>query len=103
MQLVIDVPDVFVKDISFGLTDPLTDLKMILAVKLIEIGRISTGRAAEWLGISKPRFLQESGRYGLSAFDVDEQTIDEDIAYVEHHHVSPHVEPCREKGEVYHA
>ena len=60
---------------------------MMLAVKLVEVGRISTGRAAEWLGISKPRFLQESGRYGLSAFDVDEQTIDEEIAHVANHHL----------------
>ena len=86
MQIVIDVPDTFMKEISFGFTDPLKDMRMMLAVKLIEIGRISTGRATEWLGISKPRFLQESGRHGLSAFDVDEQTIDEDIANAADHH-----------------
>ena len=86
MQIVLDVPDVFMKEISFGLTDPLKDIRMMLAVKLIEIGRISTGRAAEWIGMSKPRFLQESGRYGLSAFDVDDQTIDEEIAHVAAYH-----------------
>ena len=86
MQVVIDLPDAFVKEISSGFADPLKEIKMMLAVKLIEVGRISTGRAAEWLGISKPRFLQESGRYGLSAFDVDEQTLDEDVANVAPHH-----------------
>ncbi len=82
MQVVLDFPDAFIKEISFGFTDPLKDIRMMLAVKLIEIGRISTGRAAEWIGISKPRFLQESGRYGLSVFDVDEQSLDEDIEHV---------------------
>ena len=87
MQVVIDVPDVFVKEISYGFTDPAREVTFLLAVKLIEAGRISTGRAAEWLGISKPRFLHESGRYGLSAFDVDEETIDEDIENAAKHHI----------------
>ncbi len=86
MQVVLDLPDVFVKEISYGFTDPSREIKILLAVKLVEVGRISTGRAAEWLGISKPRFLHESSRYGLSAFDVDERTIDEDIANVGNHY-----------------
>jgi predicted HTH domain antitoxin len=52
---------------------------MLLAVKLVEMGRISTGRASEWVGITKPRFLQEMGRYGLSAFQIDEKTLEQDI------------------------
>jgi len=79
MKVVIDLPDSLLKEISFGFTDPEREIKFLLAVKLVEIGRISTGRAAEWMGISKPRFLQEMGRYGLSALPVDEETLKEDI------------------------
>jgi len=82
MRITIDVPDSFLKEISFGFIRPEIEIKFILAVKLIEAGRISTGRAAEWLGISKPRFLQEMGRYGLSAFPINEETIEEDIMNV---------------------
>jgi|LGVD01.1.fsa_nt_gb predicted HTH domain antitoxin len=82
MRVTIDVPDSFFKEISFGFIKPEREIKFILAVKLVEAGRISTGRAAEWLGISKPRFLQEMGRYGLSAFPIDEETIKEDIMNV---------------------
>jgi len=82
MRVTIDVPDSFLKEISFGFIKPEIEIKFILAVKLIEAGRISTGRAAEWLGISKPRFLQEMGRYGLSAFPINEETIEEDIMNV---------------------
>ena len=82
MQVTIDVPDSFLKEISFGFSKPEIEIKFILAAKLIEAGRISTGRAAEWMGMSKPRFLQEMGRYGLSAFPVDEISITEDIQNV---------------------
>jgi len=83
MRIVIDLPDTLLKEISPGYADPEREVKFILAVKLVEMGRISTGRAAQWLGISKPRFLQEMGRYGLSALPVDEEEIKEDALNVE--------------------
>ena len=58
------------------------EIKFLLAAKLVEMGRISTGRASEWLGISKPRFLQEMGRYGLSALPVDARTLEKDVVNV---------------------
>jgi len=74
------MPDSLLKEISFGLNDPEREKKLILASKLVESGRISTGRAAHWVGIPKPRFLQEIGRYGVSAITLDEQAFNEDIA-----------------------
>ncbi len=83
MQITIDVPDTFLKEISFGYIDPEKEIKFLLAVKLTEAGRISTGRAAEWLEMSKPLFLHEMSRYGLSALPVDERTIEEDVLNVQ--------------------
>ncbi len=79
MQITIDVPETFFKEVSFGYADPEKEIKFLLAAKLTEAGRISTGRAAEWLGMSKPRFLVEMSRYGLSAFPIDEASIEEDM------------------------
>jgi len=81
MKVTIDLPDSLIKELSFSFADLDRELKFLLAVKLIEMGRISTGRAAEWIGISKPRFLLEMGRYGLSAFPIDEETLEQDIIY----------------------
>ena len=83
MRIIIDLPDTLLKEISLGYADPEREVKFILAAKLVEMGRISTGRAAQWLGISKPRFLQEMSRYGLSALPVDEEEIKEDVLNVE--------------------
>jgi predicted HTH domain antitoxin len=80
MQITIDMPDSFMKEISFSFTAPEREIKFILASKLVESGRISTGKAAEWIGVSKPRFLQEMGRYGVSIFPVDELALEKDVS-----------------------
>ena len=82
MHITIDVLDSFLKEISLGFAKPEQEIKLLLAVKLVEAGRITTGRAAEWLGMSKPRFLQEMGRYGLSALPVDARNIKDDVGNV---------------------
>ena len=84
MQIVIDMPDSLFREISYGYLDPQREVQFILASRLVESGRISTGRAAEWLGISKPRFLQEMGRFGVSALPVDEQSLEKDILNAQH-------------------
>jgi predicted HTH domain antitoxin len=84
MQITIDLPDSLLKELSFSLRDPEREVKFILAARLVESGRISTGRAAEWLGISKPRFLQEMARYGISALPVDEQSLEKDVLNAQH-------------------
>ncbi len=43
MQISIDIPDSLIKEISFGFNDPEREVKYLLASKLVESGRISTG------------------------------------------------------------
>ena len=40
-----------------------------LMVRLYDLGRISSGLAAQTLGLSRWRFLEVLGRYGVSPFD----------------------------------
>ena len=50
------------------------ELRLLLAVKLFEVKRVSIGRAAEIAGIGKLAFMDELGRLGVPviAFGVDQ-------------------------------
>jgi predicted HTH domain antitoxin len=43
-------------------------VKMIIAASLFEKGILSSGQAAELIGINRRQFLEEVGKYGVSVF-----------------------------------
>lgn len=55
------------------------DIKMTLAAKLYEDGILSGGQAAELVGISKPSFLEQLGKYGVSIFGYTAEELREDL------------------------
>ena len=58
------------KTLTINLPDTVDehDLLMQLAGMLFEKGVLSSGQAAELVGISKVRFLETAGRYGITIF-----------------------------------
>lgn len=56
------------------------EMSMLAAVKLYELGRLSSGRAAQLAGVSRVEFLLALGRYQVSPFDLDAETLAEDVA-----------------------
>lgn len=55
------------------------ELKMLIASKLFEDGRLSSGQAAEIVGISKRAFLEVLGKYQVSLFGYTIDDIKEDL------------------------
>ena len=53
---------------------------MLAAVKLYELGKLSSGRAAELAGVTRVEFLLALGRYQVSPFALDGETLAQDIA-----------------------
>ena len=53
---------------------------MLAAVKLYELGRLSSGRAAQLAGISRVEFLLALGRYQVSPFQLDADSLAQDGA-----------------------
>jgi predicted HTH domain antitoxin len=51
-----------------------SDVKMQLAAQLFEKGILSSGQAADLVGISKREFIESVGKYGVSVFG---ETIDD--------------------------
>lgn len=56
------------------------ELLLAAAVKLFEMGKISSGKAAELAGITKPLFLTKLAVLGVSACTLRAEEIAEEIA-----------------------
>ena len=54
------------------------EANMLLAVKLYEMGKLSSGRAAELAGLSRVTFLQSLERYGAPIFDLSREDLERD-------------------------
>ena len=55
------------------------EIKMIVAAKLYELGKLSSLQAAAVAGLSKRAFLELAGKYNVSIFGYDETDLAEDL------------------------
>ena len=61
------------------------EARILVAVKLYELGRLSSGAAAKLAGIPKPLFLMKLADYGVDAFHLTEEDIQQDLASARRH------------------
>ncbi len=54
-------------------------LRIVAAVKLFELGKLSSGRAAQLAGMSRVQFLNSLGNYRVSPFSLSEQELEQDV------------------------
>ena len=57
-----------------------TEARLLLAVKLYEMGQLSTGMAARLAGMGRVAFMFELTRFGLSPIELAPDEIAEDLA-----------------------
>ena len=53
--------------------------RLLLAIKLYEMGKLTTGLAAELAGVPRSSFIFLLKDYGLSPFGQDEDELEEDL------------------------
>jgi predicted HTH domain antitoxin len=54
------------------------ELRLAAAMKLFELGRLSSGAAASLAGIPRVEFLTKLGEYGVDTFDCTEEELGRD-------------------------
>ena len=55
------------------------EIIFLVAAKLYELGRISSGRAAEMAGMSRVEFMEQLGRYRISIFNYPPEELEREI------------------------
>ena len=55
------------------------EVTMMLAAKLYEEGKLSSGQAADMVGLSKRAFIELLGKYGVSVFGYDFDELENDL------------------------
>ena len=63
------VPEHFERAIEMTRAELDHHLRLMAALKMFELGQISSGKAAELVGMSRVDFLQTCGRYRVSVFN----------------------------------
>ncbi len=61
------------------------EAKILIAVKLYEMGRLSTGAAAKLADIPKPLFLTKLADYGVATFDLSDEELRRDMTHARRH------------------
>lgn len=57
------------------------DLKLLAAVKLFELGKLSSGRAAQLAGLTRVEFLLALRHYQVSPFQMTAEELAQDILH----------------------
>ena len=74
-QITLDIPSETLLALKVSETDLEHTLRMAAAVKLFELGRLSSGAAAHLAGIPRALFLAQLADYGVDTFNMTEQQL----------------------------
>jgi predicted HTH domain antitoxin len=75
-QIVINVPESVLQAENTDADTFARELCLLAAVKLYELGRLSSGRAAELAGMSRVEFLMNLGRYKVFVLEAELQDLE---------------------------
>ena len=54
-------------------------IRLMAALKMFELGKISSGKAAELAGMSRIEFFEACGRYRVSVFNYPAEEVEDEI------------------------
>jgi len=79
-EIKLDVPDETLAALRGTAESAVAELRLAAAVKLYEVGRLSSGAAATLDGIPRTLFLTKLADYGVPTFSLTEEELRRDLA-----------------------
>jgi len=80
--ITIDCPDELLVALASTREQFEQEARFLLAAKLYELGRLSSGKAAQLCDLDRVTFLLTLHRAGVAAVDLDERELAEELRYV---------------------
>jgi predicted HTH domain antitoxin len=76
----VDLPESLLLSTGQSREEFIREAKLLLAVKLFELGRLSSGRAAELCSLPRLDFLLTASRMGVPVADLDEAEMEREFS-----------------------
>ena len=80
-SVAIDIPEATLVALRLDASRAGAELRVAAAMKLYELGRLSSGAAAELAGMSRVAFLSKLGEFGVDTFRQSESELSDDAAH----------------------
>jgi predicted HTH domain antitoxin len=79
-QIVLDIPEDSLLALKVSEKQIGDELRMAAAAKLFELGKLSSGAAAELAGVPRTLFLTKLSDYGVATFRMTEEELRRDLS-----------------------
>lgn len=78
-QLTVNVPDDLARSVKLSDAELEAQVKLMAALKMFELGKLSSGKAAELAGLSRLEFIDACGRYKVSVANVPSEQLEDEL------------------------
>ena len=79
MQITVEIPSQLPDSVHCTPDDFARQAKMAMAAKLYEMGKISSGMAAQMVGVERVAFLHQLSQYGVAMIDLEAEDLHADV------------------------
>ncbi len=78
-KIVLEIPEEILISSKETTRELSKEIRMLAELKYYQMGKLSSGRAAQLAGISRISFLQSLSQYGVSIFDLKTEELAQDM------------------------
>jgi predicted HTH domain antitoxin len=77
--LSLDFPEHFEQAVHLTRAELASQIRLMAALKMFELGKLSSGKAAELAGVNRVEFFELCGRYRVSVFNYAPEEIESEL------------------------